>query len=317
MENLVLVTTLNVVKTAKNVKINKEKIKVLAQKMVKNLVLPNWTQNVPFKTENPEMMLNYLITLDSLNFCFWSKKEKWRIVYKNKEYDGYFALAISLNIFFKNNPKKANLEYFKNISFDELSKIFAGRGELQFLKKRWQIIRAVSSTLLRKYKNSSEFIVSANKKLANLVKKISEELPSFNDSAYYRGRKVYFLKRAQILAGDIYTTFGGRGVGCFTDPDCLTAFADYKLPQILNYFGILEYSAGLKKKIEKKIIIPTGSKQEIEIRSSTIWAVEYLRRCLNNLGKDINSSQIDWILWSKSQKINFKMPYHLTKTIFY
>jgi len=317
MLNPVLPTTLKVIKRARDVKINREKIDELAKRLVGNLILPDWAENIPFRTKDPKTMLDYLIMLDSLNFCFWSKKEKWHIVYKDKKYDGYFALTLSLKKFFEENPKKANLNYFSKIPFKEFSSILNGEGELLFLKKRWQIARAVSSFLLKRHKDSLKFVLSADQKLSILVPKIFKEIPYFNDVAYYRGQKVYFLKRAQILAGDIWSTFEGREIGYFKDPGYLTALADYKVPQILNFFGILEYSPSLRKKIENKIIIPAGSSQEVEIRSATIWAVEYLKEALFRLGKKFNSFQIDWILWHKSQKMKMKLPYHLTKTIFY
>lgn len=42
------------------------------------------------------------------------------------------------------------------------------------------------------------------------------------------GRKVWFLKRAQIFAADVWDRFGGKGHGEFTDIGELTMFADYR-----------------------------------------------------------------------------------------
>ncbi len=247
----------------------------------------------------------------------WSKKEKWQIKYKNKKYNGYFALSLALKKFFEENPEKANLKYFSIISFKEFEEILQGGENLLFLEKRWHIARAVSSFLIKKYGNSENFINSANQKISILVPKIYKEIPFFNDIAYYKNQKIYFLKRAQILGSDIWGAFQGRGIGYFKDLDYFTAFADYKIPQILNHLGILEYSTNLERKIRNKIIIPKNSNYEIEIRSSTIWAIEYLRKRFTELGKKFYSFEIDWILWNKSQKLEMKIPYHLTKTIFY
>lgn len=329
MENPVRTTTLKVVKRAEDVKINQEKIEKLAKKLaISKIVVSVWPKEYHLQTNNQQMMLDYLILLDALNFCFWNEDKRWNVNYKGKKYNGYFALSLALKKFFGENSKKASLEHFSKISFKEFKEILQGGKNLLFLKKRWQIARTVSSVLIKKYKNSVNFVNSANHKLSILVPKIQKELPSFNDVANYNGKKVYFLKRAQILGSDIWGALDGgqssfikasedKRIGYFKDLDYLTAFADYKIPQILYHFGILEYSDNLERKIGNKIIIPSKSKEEIEIRSATIWAVEYLKEALTKLGKNFHSFQIDWILWNKSQKLKMKMPYHLTKTIFY
>jgi YHS domain-containing protein len=326
MKNQVLVSTKQVIKEAEDVKINREEIKKLAKEWTKEkIVVPDWPKGFHLETENREQMLDYLILLDSLNFCFWPVKQpqgrssggRWKISYKGKEYNGYFALSLALKKFFEENPQKGNLRYFSDFSFKEFKKMMQGGKKLQFLEKRWQIARAVSRVILTKYRNSENFLKSAKNRMSVLVAKIYKELPSFYDVGDYNGKKVFILKRAQILACDILGAFNGKGTGRFKDPEYLTAFADYKIPQILHYLGILEYSPLLEKKIKDKVLIGSGSKKEIEIRSSTIWAVEYLKRELKKMGRELNSFEIDWVLWNKAQEMKIGTPYHLTKTIYY
>jgi len=64
----------------------------------------------------------------------------------------------------------------------------------------------------------------------------------------------------------------------------VTAFADYKLPQVLQHVGILQYSPSLEHKVDNGIFLEAGSPEELEIRENTIWAVELIKRseiCLN------------------------------------
>ncbi|KPJ54871.1 hypothetical protein AMJ47_02245 [Parcubacteria bacterium DG_72] len=305
MINPVREKAFKIVKKAKDVKINKDKIGELARTWEKEKVKkPEWPADFHFKS------LDYFFILDSINFCFWfvrrspgkggPKVKKWSIDYKGKKYNGYFALSLALKGFFEKNPEKANLVYFSNISQREFNSILQGGENLQFLPKRWFIVRQVSREIIKKYNSCKNLLNSTNNKLSNLVSKI-EKLPYFKDP---------FLKRAQILASDIY----GAGLAEFDDLDYLTAFADYKVPQILNHLGILEYSKSLDNKINNKILIAQGSKQEKEIRASNIWAVELLKKQLNN---KFYSFEIDWILWNQAQGIEFSKPYHLTKTIKY
>lgn len=61
-----------------------------------------------------------------------------------------------------------------------------------------------------------------------LVELLASHFPGFRDHGVYRGRQVFFYKRAQIFAADVYGAFEGRGLGAFTDADKLTCFADYR-----------------------------------------------------------------------------------------
>jgi hypothetical protein len=300
MKNLAREKSFEIVKATKDVKINHDKINEVARNWLKQgTIVPKWPQDFHFKS------LDYLIILDSINFCFWSKnKKRWEINYNGKKYNGYFALSLALKDFFEKNPEKASLDYFSNISYGEFIVILRGGNNLQFLKKRFQIVKEVSSEIINKYGSAEKLVKSAGKNFSNLVG-IIKNLSYFNDP---------FLKRAQILACDIYGAFDGKGSGEFYDLDYLTAFADYKVPQILNYLGILEYSQKLDKKINNKILISSGSAQEAEIRASTIVAVEYLRKALKN---KFYSFEIDWILWNRAQFSIINKPYHLTRTLYY
>jgi len=321
MSNLVLKTTLKALSQSKWVKINREKVQQLAKKWAKGkIAIPPWPKKMHLQSKNSVLMLTYLIILDSLNFCFWARepKEKWHIFYRGKKYNGYFALSLALKRFFENFPTKANFYYFSKISFKEFLSILNGGGKLLFLKKRYQILKSVSRVFEKKYKGNPEnFIFSARRQFSILIPKIVKELPYFDDFSFFGGSRIYFFKRAQILGADIMGAFDNRGVGYFKDPRYLTAFADYKLPQILYHWGVLEYSRKLEKKIKRQSMITAASAQEIEIRSATIWAVEYLKKELQKLGRKLYSFQIDWILWDRAQREKIKTPYHLTKTIFY
>ena len=335
--NLVRKTTLEVMARAKSVRVDREKIAEMAKKWVKqNVKVPPRVKEDILDTKNEQRIIDYLIILDTINFCFWPsfarasegriQKEKWHIYDKGKKYDGYYALSLRLKNFFEENPEKANLNYFLQISYENFVNIIDGKGGLQFTKERWQGTRAVSSAVLNKYGGALKFVKSTNGRFSNLIPKVAK-LPTFNDVREYHGKRVYLWKRAQILGADICFAFKGKGIGHFKDKEYLTAMADYKLPQILRHWDILSYSRELDNKIKNHILIPTGSQEEVEIRAATIWAVEYLKKEMAKLGKEFYSYEIDWILWDMVQNIKMKLSlpafsrmkntYHLTKTIYY
>jgi len=334
MQNPVRETTLGIIEKAKHVKINHDAIKVLAKKWIKERIkVPLWSKKMHLDSLDEEQMLTYFFILDSLNFCFWPPKkiggqwaEKWHVKYKREKHSGYFGLSIALKKFFEKHAEKANFFYLHKISFREFCEILGGTGELLFLKKRWEILKDLSSFMLKKYKGKPQkFMQTASGSLSKLVPKIQEELPGFRDMVGVGSKKIYFWKRAQILPIDIYAAFASREEATasqgrfwqFEDLDYATAFADYKIPQILRFWNILEYSNSLSKKVDNKLEIKAGSLEEIEIRAGTIWGVEYLKEELYKLGRRLHSFQIDWILWRKSREIKIDKPHHLTKTIFY
>jgi hypothetical protein len=165
---------------------------------------------------------------------------------------------------------------------------------------------------------AAELIRACNGSALELVARVATTFPSFDDIAWYRGEQVRFYKRGQILAADLAGALEGHDLGHFTDLDRLTAFADYKVPQVLRRFGILAYDPELADRIARRDLIPPGSEEEIEIRAATIWGVEELRIALSNLGKPHTASEIDWLLWQAGQTLPPDAePYHRTLTIFY
>jgi hypothetical protein len=282
--------------------------------------VPSWERRYHFLGEDEETV-SYLLVLDSINFCFWpaSGKAKWEIEYQSRKLSGYYALAAALKQAAESGIPITKAEYLAGVSSDNLKQILGGKGELQILEHRVHILNSLGEVLLGEYEGKPHRLVeSSGGSAINLARLLAKKIPSFRDVAYYQGYEVFFYKRAQIFAADLYGTFEGRGFGSFMDMDKLTAFADYKLPQVLRHLGILRYTQTLAQKVDQMVHIEAGSLEEIEIRANTIWAVELISRELNKQGKDLRSFEIDWILWNLGQDQNFNIkPYHRTMTTFY
>ena len=110
----------------------------------------------------------------------------------------------------------------------------------------------------------------------------------------------------------------GEGWGALRGIERLTAFADYKLPQMLRREGVLVYEPELAELIASYTLIPAGADAEVEIRAATIWAVELLRQALAQMGIQQTASAIDYRIWLESQDAPADgVPYHRTRTIYY
>jgi len=97
----------------------------------------------------------------------------------------------------------------------------------------------------------------------------------------------------------------------------LTIFADYKLPQVLRHYHVLEYDSTLAQRIDNQELLPAESEEEIEIRAATIWACELLRRTIQQHGYATTAAEIDLRLWLMGQQLTEMRPYHRTRTIYY
>ena len=317
----ILETTRSVVEKSRHVWIDKQSIAHFSQKLLaEGIEVPAWDSRYHFYDGGKETVA-YLLILDSLNFCFWPPlgKPRWEIEYKSERLSGYYALAASLKKAVRSGIPITKAEYLAELTLDEFKKVLGGRGELQLLKNRVQTLNELGLVLINEYDGKAHKLVeSADNSAINLSRLLAKKLISFKDIAEYQGDKVIFYKRAQIFAADLYGAFKGKNWGSFKDMDKLTAFADYKLPQVLRHLGILRYDHSLEENIDRKIFLDAGSPVEVEIRANTICAVDLIRQELNRIGKILKAFEIDWILWNMGQRAEFKVkPYHRTLTIFY
>ena len=83
---------------------------------------------------------------------------------------------------------------------------------------------------------------------------------------------VTFYKRAQILIADIWGCFEGMGHGYFADIDSITMFADYRVPQVLKFYNVIEYAEDLKSFLKRNAMLSSGARFEVEIRAASIVA---------------------------------------------
>lgn len=300
------------------VSINQQRVNNLAEKL-KDVPLQNWDNTMQF-LGNPEETIQYYFFVDSINFCFWNEKgkERWQFQKDGAWINGYYAFSYAIRQAFLKDKNLFDAVYLSQIPFDVFSEIFIGRGELLLLKERYQIIRENFFVIQEKYDGKVvNLIMKAEHNVNTLIKLLLQDFPSFRDVAKFQNQTLYFLKRAQLFPSDLYHAFKGAGYGDFKNMEDLTVFADYKLPQFLEAEGVLVYTYDLRSKLQNQELIKPGSKEEIEIRASTIYACEILLKRLAELGRSLAAGDLDWMLWSLTQKTEPSLPYHRTISINY
>jgi hypothetical protein len=250
----------------------------------------------------------YLLVLDSLNFCFWPQPA-W----------DYNRLALALKQTMLSEPERFTAERLSRVTPTDVRIMLGDSDDIPLLEQRALLLREIGTVLAARWDGEAANLVQAAQGSgAALVGLITAEFPGFRDHAIYKGFPVYFYKRAQIAVGDLWGSFGGEGLGAFHDLHHLTMFADYRVPQILRAEGVLVYAPELAATVDSQIEIAAGSEQEIEIRGMTVYAVERLRAELKTLGITQSSVELDWLLWNIGEARQHTIaPHHNTLTIYY
>ena len=270
--------------------------------------------------DGSERTVNWLLVLDALNFCFWAEKDqpRWTIDYQGEILNGYWAEAAALKRAVEDGIPLWDAEYLSTISHETVAQIFRGTHTIPLLEQRVNNAREVGRILLDHFDGQFVRAIEQTQKSAiDLSLLLANTFSSFHDVATYRHHEVRFFKRAQICAADLHNAFGEKEWGNLTELDQLTAFADYKLPQVLRHYNVLEYCPSLAEQVDNRELIAAGSEEEIEIRAATIWACELLRRALLAQGYVASAAEIDQKLWLLGQHSTDMRPYHRTRTIYY
>ncbi|MFO7784088.1 MAG: queuosine salvage family protein [Desulfatiglandales bacterium] len=317
----VLESTRFVARESRSVRIDEKALFAFAGRLVKEDVRPLPWDRAHHFTGPPEQVTAYVLVLDTINFCFWSPEENqtWETDIGGRAVSGYNGLAAALKRALENGVPLTDAGFLAGLSERDLERVLQGRGRLQLMEERALAIRELGAVLLRNYNGKAHRLVEATRGWAgDLARLLAKKLVSFRDTAVYRERAVYFYKRGQILAADLHGALQGRGWGAFRDMHRLTAFADYKLPQVLRHIGVLVYGKGLALRVDRQEPLEAGSPEEVEIRANTIVAVEMIREAAAEMGRRLRSFEIDGILWQMGQEEEYRShPYHRTLSVFY
>ncbi|HKI99266.1 MAG TPA: queuosine salvage family protein [bacterium] len=268
--------------------------------------------------------LNYLLVLEALNFSFWEDEPRWRVPYRGQRLDGYWALAAALHrAIVEDATPLWDAHWLANLRPDALAHLLRGEGRAPpLMEARLAHLREAGRVLLERWGGQfANLVAAAGGDAVALVHRIVAELPSFRDEATWQGAPVRFYKRAQICVADLARLVPDDPLGRLQGLEQLTAFADYKVPQVLRAQGVLVPGAALAERMERGELLPPGSAEEVELRAATIWGVEWIARALNRqlaAGQPaVTASEVDYLLWTAGQDKTGLQPYHRTRTVYY
>ncbi|KZS92893.1 hypothetical protein SISNIDRAFT_454825 [Sistotremastrum niveocremeum HHB9708] len=297
---------------------------------------------MPYQPEHSgtRQTLDWIFLVSSLNFSFWSEYEdgqrfgvEWKRSWESNDrhvWTGYWSLLAAINRALDNKiPITDPSFYASSIRCpDELiAQIFMphkdSKEQIPLLVDRIRIMREVGQTLCANFEGSYQGLLRRFHEIyagqgtaLQLVEMVVEFFPSFRDQTRLESQTIFFWKRAQILVAETWAAF-------YPDPGLttkhpffphgvhdLTMFADYRVPQILHHLQVITYSPAVVAALEAGKLLPSGSREEIAIRSASILAVDAIRNEVVrlSLGGDrdveaLNSVMIDFWLWEMAKRI--------------
>ena len=292
---------------SQSVRINYNKIDEMIEQIKKSSVA-NWLDSNPYGLMDMDVksIINYLLIYHTIgDYCFWGDP-KWEIQTSLGTIDGSYAIMyLMLNRFKINN----NFE----MSIDEFKEFLKGNITIPLLEDRYSNLVEMNDFLKKNGKSFYELIKDLNID-SQLFEYIASNLNYFKDVSIYEGEEILFYKRAQLLTSDILHV-REKKEKIEVDYSHLIGCADYKIPQVMRCYGMLEFSDSLASKVDNKVELEEGNKEEVEIRANTLKVIEYIYEKLDRKYSRMDINDFIWLLGQDKSKMT--KPYHRTLTKHY
>ena len=291
-----------VVNNSDNVKINYKKVDELVNKL-DTKEITYWLESNPYNilSMSTEDIINFLLIYHTIgDYCFWGDP-KWTINTSIGELDGSYAMMyLVINYYKENKSFNLNIEQFKEL--------LKGNVEIPLIEDRYNNLTIMNNFL--KGESFYQKIKNVTKD-TDLLNFIIDNFSYFEDKSTYKGKDIYFYKRAQLLTSDILHILELKDKKN-VDYSNLIGCADYKIPQVMYCYDLIEYNEELANKIDNKITIEKDSEEEIEIRAADLEVIDYIYNKLNKKYAKININDFIWLLSQNKQEM--KKNYHRTLT---
>ena len=151
-----------------------------------------------------------------MNFCFWPDNPSGEFEYIN--------ITKNLEKVLDSEPEFFTIDRLTQVTEQEIrTKVFDDNASFCLMDERARLVRQLGIRLREKNLSFLEFVL-ANQSCPLLVKALVDTFEGFRDQAIFRGRQVYFYKRAQILCADL--------IGAYDDYKAVMPDAD--VPQLTD-----------------------------------------------------------------------------------
>lgn len=130
-----------------------------------------------------------------MNFCFWPDNSSGQFEYEH--------MTRNIEKILDSEPSFFTPLRLATVTEGEIRRrVFNNNWKFALVDERARLLREIGQRLLDADKTFLSF-VQANTSCPKLVKSIVDTFEGFRDQAIYKGRQVFFYKRAQILVADL------------------------------------------------------------------------------------------------------------------
>lgn len=312
------------VTAASDLRIDDDQLAALARDTPdERLTLPRWDDAGMYDGPPPKVVA-WLLAYNAINFCYWPDEgPRWWTVVDGLE-AGRDDEALGIMVAFARALDRGvpldDGRWLMDLDLATLREVLGaapGAGALPLMGARVTALRELGAAYVERG-GAMGLLDRARGSALALVDEIVDACPGWEDARDALGETVRFRKRAQLCVAMLHGRFQGRAPAAFPDVDQLTAFADYRLPQVLRGAGVLVLPDELSHRIGCGIALPMGSPEEISLRAATIWACERLRLLLRERKPDVSALVVDHLLWRSAVELQDELPtFHRTRTTDY
>jgi hypothetical protein len=244
----------------------------------------------------------YLLTLNALNYRFWSLRDGKVDRYAFEGAVGALGMRKAFDAAWGANPDPSQLAL--KLRTQSIESMF---GDIPDPTSR----RLMLEDLLVATTDKPSVMDYAHRLAAWIKeeKRVTTEMAGDIAYSFYVAYADDYLKRAQLALAEIagYCAEIGEPV----ESSDLTVFTDYQVPRVMRALGILKYSPALIAKVDGLQLIDRASDEENAIRAATLLAGEAMAQAFK-----VTPAQIDNVLWLQRNKAG-SAPFHLTVTTDY
>lgn len=245
--------------------------------------------------QDPELAAGYIFALDSINFGAPFKMHLMRENVIPRENGSLYRLVSkSLKRWYETDPPSART--LAVLTPKKLRRILGFGNEGPNSRKLTDLFAACLNETGRFVQNETKgkfmpLVQQADGSVDAFIERIGF-ISHFQDCADYRGRKITFGKRAQILTADMHLALEKAGVTAFRDTERLTVFVDDVLPRVFHETGVAEYSPVLSRFIARSFFLPERPDLQTEMRACAGYIGSRIAQAVG-----LQDMNVDHYLW--------------------
>lgn len=319
------------------VDVNHEKLGDLAAQLAqKELKAPDW-QIPGVLPQNHEAAVSHWLYSTGVNFAsmnFEEPFEKFAVAAfennKPKILTGSLARQYCFYRHFGEEPIKAREILLLTNSKRDIEEFFRGETRMPLLEHRRRHLREIAEVMLRYFADDAMKILEkadfrvfgrCNAWDLGVVDILLKYFPTAYGGDWYRPDLV-FNKRAQLFALLYHgrAVNSGGGLQPLVDSEHIGPIADHQVPNGLRHLGIVVYKPQLAARIDRRDLLARHSREEFEIRATTVYSMAEILRKINEERDKIGVKlwtmvELDYYIWRLGQESPH--PHHLTITTDY